>query len=50
MRIPFTGDQYDSMFRSMLKMTDELSFNKYHSPKFKILLKKIATDGKRSVF
>lgn len=47
--VPFTGEQYESVHQAMIDLMNELERHNYHGPKFKKLLREIATDAKRSV-
>lgn len=47
--VPFTGEHYESVHMAMTDLMDELEQHVYHGPKFKKLLKTIATDSKKSV-
>ena len=47
--VPFTGEQYDSVHRAMMTLIDMLEDHEYHGPKFRRLLRKIASDAQRSV-
>ena len=44
--VPFTGKHYESVHMAMTDLMDELEQHVYHGPKFKKLLKMIATDSK----
>lgn len=49
MKIPFTGDRYESVHQKMVSLIDHLEENEYHGRKLKLFLKKVAVEG-RSVF
>jgi hypothetical protein len=45
-KIPFTGDRYESVHQAMLSLIDDVEHHEYHGKKLKTLLKKIATEGR----
>lgn len=46
MKIPFTGDRYESVHQAMVTLIDNVEHHDYHGKKLQILLKKIATEGR----
>jgi hypothetical protein len=49
-KIPFTGDRYESVYEAMLVLIDEIEGNDYHGAKLKVLLQSIASDGQSVEF
>ena len=45
-KIPFTGDQYESVHQAMISLIDTVEKHGYHGPKLETLLKRIATEGR----
>jgi hypothetical protein len=45
-KIPFTGDRYESVHQAMLSLIDDVEHHEYHGKKLKTLLKKIPTEGR----
>jgi hypothetical protein len=43
LKVPFTGEQYESVHQAMMALMDELEHVEYHGAKFKTFLRKIAT-------
>lgn len=50
MKIPFTGDRYESVHHAFLDLINELELHEYHGAKLKVLLKRFATDGRSANF
>ena len=48
-KVPFTGEQYESVHQAMTALMDELEKDEYHGRKFRKLLKNFATDAMRFV-
>ena len=49
-KIPFTGDQYESVHAAMLSLIKQLWEHDYHGPKLVVLCEKIATEGQSVAF
>lgn len=46
-KVPFTGEQYESVLQAMVSLMEQLDGHKYHGLKFKKLCKRIATDSQK---
>ena len=44
-KIPFAGDRYESVYKAMLTLIDEIDVNEYHGAKLEALPQCIASDG-----
>lgn len=49
MTLPFSGEHYESVHQAMMSLISELEEHDYHAPKFRKLLKRIATDARQFV-
>ena len=49
MKVPFTGERYESVQQAMVSLIEQLERHEYHGPKFKKLCKRIATDSRRYI-
>lgn len=49
-KIPFTGDRYESVHAAMLSLINQLQTHNYHGEKLVALLEKIATEGRSVTF